>query len=272
MAGRIIASIVFLPCFILITRSGGVYFMGLIALVVLTACAEFFTLVRGRGARPWAKTGTIAALGMLAMAFWGQEHHAMLLIGALTAALLVAQLTRRDGHGALLDVASTLLGVVYVGWLGSHFVLLRELPVTTGQPYATGAQAVFLAVSITWAGDTGAYFVGSSLGRTPLLPRVSGKKTWEGAVGGLAAGVVAAFIARATFAPFLPGAILTGAIGAAVPAVGTLGDLAESLIKRDAHVKDTAPTIPGHGGVLDRFDSLLFTAPILYYFLKLFIF
>jgi phosphatidate cytidylyltransferase len=109
------------------------------------------------------------------------------------------------------------------------------------------------------------------IGRTPLLPRVSSKKTWEGAFGGVLFAALAGWIASQTFAPYLdaPRAI---AVGGLVSLVGLLGDLFESMLKRDAEVKDTSRIIPGHGGVLDRFDSLLFTVPLIYYFLKFVIF
>jgi phosphatidate cytidylyltransferase len=134
-----------------------------------------------------------------------------------------------------------------------------------------GASFVFLAVVVTWAGDTGAYIVGKTLGKHPLLPRVSEKKTREGSVGGLVFSVAAVLLAKHTFAPYLElwQALLLGVMAGAM---GQLGDLCESLVKRDLNVKDASDTIPGHGGILDRFDSLLFTAPLTYYFIKFVVF
>jgi phosphatidate cytidylyltransferase len=130
---------------------------------------------------------------------------------------------------------------------------------------------VFLAFAVTWSADTGAYLVGSVFGRRPLLPRVSRHKTWEGALGGVGFGALAGYLASRTFASYLtPGWGV--ALGAVAAAVGLLGDLFESMLKRDAEIKDTSRVIPGHGGVLDRFDSLLFTVPLIYYFLKFVIF
>jgi phosphatidate cytidylyltransferase len=164
-------------------------------------------------------------------------------------------------------VATTILGVIYVGFLSSHIVLLRELPLQTGNAYATGSSFVFLAFVVTWASDTGAYFVGTLLGRHPLLPRISRNKTREGAVGGVLFAILGALVARYTFAPYMDlwQAVLLGILGSVV---GMAGDLVESMLKRDVDVKDASETIPGHGGVLDRFDSLLFTAPLIYYILK----
>ena len=130
---------------------------------------------------------------------------------------------------------------------------------------------MFLAFAVTWAADTGAYLVGSLLGRRPLLPRVSRHKTWEGAVGGVVFAALAGWVASVTFAPYLLPAWGI-ALGAVAALVGLLGDLFESMLKRDAEIKDTSRVIPGHGGVLDRFDSLLFTVPLIYYVLKFVIF
>jgi phosphatidate cytidylyltransferase len=126
---------------------------------------------------------------------------------------------------------------------------------------------------MAWGCDTGGYFVGMVLGRRKLFPRVSPAKSVEGAIGGFVTAVGAAFLGRAWFVrdpwgePILS-VSQTLALGALVGVGSQLGDLVESLIKRDAHVKDTSDTIPGHGGVLDRFDSLLFSAPVTYYFLR----
>jgi len=160
---------------------------------------------------------------------------------------------------------------VYVAYLGSHLVLLRELPLQIDRPYELGARFVFLAFAVTWASDTGAYVVGSLIGKRPLLPRVSRSKTWEGAVGGVVFAALAGYLASITFASFLP-PLWAVALGAMCSVIGLLGDLFESMLKRDAEIKDTSQIIPGHGGVLDRFDSLLFTVPLIYYFLKFVIF
>jgi phosphatidate cytidylyltransferase len=195
----------------------------------------------------------------------GLYANLFLIVTMLT--IMTLELTRRDGKNAIYHVATTLLGVMYVAYLGSYLVLLRELPLATGRDYADGSSFVFLVFVVTWAGDTGAYIVGSTLGRHPLLPRVSAKKTIEGSVGGLVFAVGGAVAAAYTFAGYLD---VTHAVvlGVAAGVVGQLGDLFESLLKRDADVKDTSELIPGHGGALDRFDGLLFTAPLLYYYLK----
>ena len=164
-----------------------------------------------------------------------------------------------------------MLGVFYVAFLASHLVLLRELPLSVGLDYSKGSSFVFLAFIVTWACDTGAYFVGTLFGRHPLLPRVSEKKTIEGSIGGLVFAVAGALLGRAWFADYL-GLGQAVILALAVGVIGQVGDLVESMIKRDADVKDTSGLIPGHGGVLDRFDGLFFTVPLLFYYLKFVVF
>ena len=151
-----------------------------------------------------------------------------------------------------INVASAL----YLGFMLSHFVTLRELP--------SGMQWVIFAFGMTWIGDTSAYFVGRSIGRHKLWPRISPKKTWEG----LAGEIVACMIAGPLLGAWLVGInVWQGLlIGVLVAILGTFGDFAVSLIKRMAGAKDSGALIPGHGGVLDRLDSLMFTFPLITYF------
>ena len=140
-----------------------------------------------------------------------------------------------------------------------------------GTAYADGASFVLLAFFVTWSCDTVAFVVGRSFGRTRPWTRISPLKSVEGAVAGFAGAVAAAFIARAWFAPYL-GRLDAAAIGVLVGIFAQVGDLVESLLKRDARHGDSSDLIPGHGGVLDRFDSLYFGAPVIFYYLKIAVF
>jgi phosphatidate cytidylyltransferase len=157
-------------------------------------------------------------------------------------------------------VGFAVLGAVYPGLLISALVPLRQFP--------NGFWWVFLALTVTWANDTGAYFAGRGLGRHKLYPRISPSKTWEGALGGSLASVVGACIVQQLCLPSLSlaGAMLIGA-GAAV--LGPVGDLSESMLKRAFGAKDSGRLLPGHGGLLDRVDALLFNAPFVYLCAKL---
>lgn len=270
LAWRIAAAALFIPCFWIIVRRGDLYWLLLVDLIILTASLEFFGLLKHKGFRPMTLLGTVAALALSWYAYWRAGVYANFLLALAILSLMTVELTRRSVEQAVTNISSTIFGVLYIGWLGSHFVMLRELPRLSGLDYSVGADFVFVAFLLTWAADTGAYAVGRAIGRTPLFPRVSPKKSREGALGGLLFAIVAGVVAQATFADYLSQAMMVGlAVTAAV--AGMTGDLVESLIKRDTQVKDSGGSIPGHGGTLDRFDSLLFSLPLIYYFHKFFV-
>lgn len=264
---RVIVSIVFVPCIYIITRTGGFHFLALINLMIFIGMLEFYNMMEWKGIRPYKGIGILCALALSWYVFFRNGVYANLLLTLVFLAIMCLELTRKKGQMTIFHIATTIFGVIYVSFLGSHLLLLREFPMELNIDYGSGSSFVFLAFLVTWSGDTGAYIVGKSIGKHPLLPRISEKKTIEGAIGGIACSLTSAIIARYTFASFLETwhALLIGMIGALF---GQLGDLVESMLKRDAQVKDASATLPGHGGVLDRFDSLLFTAPLIYYFLK----
>jgi phosphatidate cytidylyltransferase len=155
----------------------------------------------------------------------------------------------------------SLFGVVFIGWSLSHLVLLRNLP--------AGKWYIFFLCVLIWAGDSVAMYVGRGIGRRKLAPTISPGKTWEGAVGGVVGCVLTAMLSSHVLVPHLSfwhSAVLGGIISVAAQ----ISDLAESLIKRYAGVKDSGELIPGHGGILDRIDSILFAAPLLFYTVNLF--
>lgn len=264
---RVAASLVFIPCFIVITDTGGYHFIAFVNLLVFIGMWEFYRMLEIKGIHPYKTLGIVCGLVLNWYVFFRNGMYANLFLTLALITLMCLELTRKESRMAVYHISATVFGVVYVAFLGSHLILLREYPLMVSMDYGLGASFVFLTVVITWAGDTGAYVVGSTLGRHPLIPRISGKKTREGSLGGLAFSIAAAIVAQQTFAPYLN---LWQAIvlGFTAGVFGQLGDLFESLVKRDLDVKDTGATIPGHGGVLDRFDSLLFTAPLTYYYIK----
>jgi phosphatidate cytidylyltransferase len=162
-----------------------------------------------------------------------------------------------DLDDALPSSAVAVLATLYVGMLGGSLIRLR-----TDFP-ADGPHLVFFLLIVVWIGDAGAYYFGRAFGKHKLSPRISPKKTIEGGIGGVLTSVVAAVAIHFTFFPHMPllHAILAGVV---LSICGVIGDLAESMWKRSAAVKDSGTLIPGHGGFLDRFDSIFFTAPILY--------
>ena len=278
----------FVPLLWLLARVGGIAWLGFVAVQTLLGLEEFYRMARAKGLEPVRWLGFAGALALLVLAYRPQTPNASLLAtGALL--LLLALALRRGGQPRVLESAAvTAFGVFYVGWLSAHFVLLRELPWRAGLAYRDGSSLVLYAFLVTWSCDTGAYLTGRFFGRTRPWTTISPRKTLEGALGGFVFALAAAQIGAATFLrsegghaagdPLAgPGfALLTWphalAIGALVGVCGQVGDLVESLFKRDTMSGDSSDLIPGHGGVLDRFDSLYFGAPIVYHYLRAVIF
>ena len=204
-------------------------------------------------------------LGMAIIA--GAAHMGAASAGFVLAvlALCICHLYRRPP--TISGVVAETFGLLYVGFLGSHVIQLRALPAGSGH-------IILLFVSV-WLTDTGAYLVGSGFGRWKLSPRLSPRKTVEGAVAGLLFAAMGAAMLKqmqiSGHGPPMPPYTMLQYIGVAVLAsmVGQTGDLVESALKRDAKIKDSGALFPGHGGLLDRCDSLLFAAPVLYYCAKL---
>jgi len=261
------SGIVFVPLLILLARAGGLAFTGFVALQVTLGLIEFYRMMSGKGLEPDTRLGICAGLGVLWVALHPHGSQGGLLATAFVLLVLALSLRSAPRPRQVESMAVTLFGVLYVGWLSSHFVLLRELPWRAGTDYALGASFVLLAFLVTWSCDTGAYLVGRLWGRSRPWTTLSPRKSVEGAVGGFVCAVGASYWARAWFAPYLSLGD-AAALGMLVGVFAQVGDFVESMLKRDARHADSSDLIPGHGGVLDRFDSLYFAAPIVFYYLK----
>ncbi|NOT34074.1 MAG: phosphatidate cytidylyltransferase [Candidatus Eisenbacteria bacterium] len=268
---RIASGVLFVPLLLFLNQLGGFAFFTLVALVVAAGLIEFYTMMRGRELRPYRRLGLASALALLWVCAHPETPYVTFLATSGVLLVLALELRRPEATRRIEDIAVTWFGVLYVGWLSAHLVLLRELPWQSGLPYADGARFVALAFALTWSCDIGAFAVGRALGRTRPWSRISPRKSLEGAAGGLTAAALAAFACRATFAPFLSW-LDALALGLLAGVFSQVGDLVESLLKRDARFGDSSELIPGHGGVLDRFDSLFFAAPVVYYYLRLVVF
>jgi phosphatidate cytidylyltransferase len=234
-----------------------VMFTAVVAVVGGLSLHELYRLCFPPTSRPLA--ALIGLFGCVAL-IAGPHEPALVPAALLIAVMAVLSLP------VLLDVplsenlrqsAIVLTGMLYVGLTLSYLVLLRLLP--------QGEFLVLFLLLVTWAADTGAYYVGTLYGRRRLAPRISPKKTVEGLAGGLAGATIVACTARWTFVPDLSVAD-TLVLAVLLTLAGLWGDLVESAIKRSAGVKDSGGLLPGHGGMLDRLDSLLFTAPAFYYY------
>lgn len=260
---RILPALIFIPLFYALVRYGPpIAFFALVTGASLCALAEFYKL-HFRGERVPLEIGL--GLGLLALMLAGLQWPGLISLRtaclAILAAVLASRLAtpREIAHG-LVDSAVLVFGVLYVGLTLGTLLSTRSLP--------EGEWLIFFLFLVTWAGDTGAYYAGMTLGRHKLAPVVSPNKTIEGLVGGLLLALVVAFLARAWFLPsFSPADCLATAL--LLTGAGVVGDLTESVLKRSAGVKDSGGIIPAHGGMLDRLDSLLFAAPAFYYYVIL---
>ena len=232
----------------------------LLLVLVLVASGEFFRLARRRGVRPYPLVGFVAVAAFFAIAYGDAERLPRQAPAVVAGTLVVAAMTavlRRHREGATLGVATTVLGAVSVGLLGSYMVVLREL----------GFRVVLVFGLMVILNDAGAFFSGRSLGRHPMMPGISPDKSWEGLAGGTLATLIVALIAAWKLSPpFTLGRSLI--LGVLVAVAAPAGDAIESAMKRDAGLKDSGGAIPGHGGALDRLDSLLVSAPVFYYALQ----
>ncbi|HLO01883.1 MAG TPA: phosphatidate cytidylyltransferase [Symbiobacteriaceae bacterium] len=258
---RIATALVGIPLFLGALYVGKWPLFALVAGMGLVGFFEFTRILRAKGVQVAEGVGYAGVLGLL---LWAQMAPASsaLLGGILTAVILLSLLWLLKGfpERTWLEATATVGGVVYTGFLLSHLLLLRNLG--GGSGWDLGLGWVALAFFCTWSADSFAYFAGRAFGRRKLAPKISPGKSVEGFFGGL----VGAVIVGALWAPVIDQTRLLGAgVGLAVALIAPVGDLAESALKRYAGVKDSGKLLPGHGGVLDRFDSSLFVLPVVYY-------
>jgi phosphatidate cytidylyltransferase len=269
-----------IPLALIIIWLGGWFLAGFVALIAAGAALEFYRLAAQRGVHAFRLAGAfLAAVPVLAAAAVDSPDFAVAVSWRIFIAtsLVVATLAifRRGVDGApLAATATTIFGALFTGGTLAYAVFLREMNVPVVNTAAldwVGPALLTFPLVLTWVSDTAAYFGGRTFGRRKLMPSVSPGKTVEGAI----AGVAGTVIAGAVYAHFVLGAwiglpltLLFGAVAGLIASpVAQLGDLVESLLKREAGVKDSGALLPGHGGVLDRFDSLFFTIPVMYWLL-----
>ena len=262
---RVLSAVVFLPVFwVIVKKLGSGPYVLLLLAAALLGLFEMYGLAAARGMRVHRLLGVVVAVMVLASFALPGVRLEYALVFALMA-FPIASLARGGDWGPSLgEIGATLFASTFIGVFFGYLLALRHL---TDSPRGdeNGSDLVFLLFFVVWAGDTAAYLTGRYLGRRPLAPRVSPKKTIEGAIGGILGSVLAAFVARAWFMHRLE-PVDALVLGVVLGSVGLVGDLVESMLKRGAGVKDSARLVPGHGGLLDRVDSLLYAAPVLYYY------
>jgi phosphatidate cytidylyltransferase len=276
---RVAVAAIGVPLAVLILYLGGWIMAAALAALAAGGAAEFYRLARQRGVRPFAIAGAaLAAVPvLLTMVTEAPESWTLRVFVAAALVFSAAAIFRRGVDGSPLTVMSvTVFAALFTGGTLLYAMLLRTMPVPAAvaewQNWVGPALLAF-PMTLTWMGDTFAYFGGRAFGKHKLIPAVSPAKTVEGAL----SGVIGTTIVGALYAQFVLGAWLgvpvsamTGAlIGLVISPIAQIGDLAESLLKREAGVKDSGTLLPGHGGVLDRFDAQFFSIPITYWLLTL---
>jgi phosphatidate cytidylyltransferase len=262
---RLLSAVVLIPVVAAVTYSGGWVLAGALVLVAVRAAYEMLHLTQVAGYRPSLAASSLVITALLLSARLPRFELLGLVLTASVMGTLVWQLFRPAEGQPTQSWALSLGAGLWLGWLSSHFVLLRDFSPAFG--LGVGTRWLTLVFLVTWINDTAAYAVGKTLGRHPCSRYLSPKKTWEGTIGGWFGGLAATALLGHWLVglPWIHGLILGALIATAAP----FGDLAKSMIKRQAGVKDFSSLIPGHGGMFDRIDSLLFVAPVVYYYATL---
>jgi phosphatidate cytidylyltransferase len=241
-------------------------FAGSIILLIGIGLFEFFEMVSRKGILVYRYFGIIT--GCLVpfttyMQLTPSAEMEFVLVTAVCLCVFLLQFTRRNTEQALVGIATTILGIFYIGWFFSYMIKLRMLPPLN----MDGRMLILYLIIVTKSGDIGAYIAGSLFGKHQLIPRISPKKSIEGTI----AASIVSFALAILFRGLLPSVSIVNicAIGLLLSITSQVGDLSESLIKRDCKVKDSGRIFPGLGGILDMIDSLIFNAPIFYFYLRL---
>ncbi len=267
---RIVSAAVAIPILLFtIWSSVPYYFAALAAVAVIIGLHEFYNLAEKVDCQPHPLPGYLAGLGIIAVFVFGTIEEIIPVLAALVICSFALSLANPDDlKTALVSVSATVLSVAYIALLAGFLVGVRMLTDTPQTPkLASKLLTMFFAMVIFT--DTGAFYAGRNFGRHKLAPRISPGKTIEGFIGGLLAAIGAGALCKYTFFPEI-NLLHALILGALIGLIGPVGDLAESMLKRGSDVKDSGAIMPGHGGILDRVDSVLFCAPLLYFYYRIF--
>jgi phosphatidate cytidylyltransferase len=259
---RIIVSVIAIPAIVLACYFGEYYFFAFVLGIGIISYYEFWLFVKNKDINANLIFGIISVGVIITNSYKSFIAYYPLLITILLLLTIIELF--RNKKSAIINLGTTLLGILYFGLFASALLSIREMYQVD---YTQGGLLIISIFASIWICDSAAFFGGTALGKHKLFPRVSPDKSWEGAIFGLLFAVIAMVISKAIVLDFLSWFdVIT--IGLIVGIIGQIGDLIESLFKRDAGVKDSSALIPGHGGIFDRFDSLLYTAPAVLLYIK----
>lgn len=266
---RTLVGIVGIPIIFGSIYLGNYFFLTLILIIQCVALYELFNLLESKSIKPLRIVGFVSLIS-ITLSFYFLSPNGILCVMVLSFVLCLLGGLFRPVEGATKDIAATVFSYLYLSLL-SCFILIRNQAFTNPYPEYNFGKLIMLVFIAIWVCDTFAYLFGSMLGKNPLFKRVSPNKTWEGGIAGLLGAILTVYFLCALWIPEM--SLLSRIIiGFIVGFFGQLSDLIESLFKRDAGIKDSSNILPGHGGFLDRFDSPILIAPILYVYLNLLFF
>ena len=262
---RVLVSIVAIPLVLALCYYGKLYFLFFILGIGGLAFYEFSNMSLNKNNKRSLLIGISSVVAVIINSYYHfTEFYILILIIIL---LLTITELFRNKESAINNLGSSLLGILYLGFFSSSIVRIREY--FPGENYSSGGLLIISILVTIWICDSAAFFVGTAIGKHKLFPRVSPKKSWEGAIAGFLFSIVAMISAKFILLDILS-LVDVIIIGLIIGVFGQVGDLIESLLKRDAGIKDSSQIIPGHGGIFDRFDSLIYTAPIIFIYLNFF--
>ncbi len=264
-SARVLVSIIAIPFILAATYIGKLFFFIFVLGIGLISFYEFSGLLKNKGANPGIWLGYAGVILLIASnyIFFADTLSLLILFVIIVSAV---ELFNNSGS-ALYNLGGLLLSTLYVGFFAGSLVGIREFYPRIGDLYLRGGYIIISMLASIWLCDSAAYYGGTKFGKHKLFPRVSPKKSWEGAIFGFVFAVITMILAKFLLLEFLNWTAVIS-FGIIIGVVGQVGDLVESLFKRDAGVKDSSALLPGHGGIFDRFDSLLFTAPLILLYLK----
>jgi phosphatidate cytidylyltransferase len=287
---RLLTASVLVPSVLWLIAQGGLWVVGTVVIITLLAQREFYGMIEDKGAHPIVGFGLAAGAALPVVAYLGNEYHTTVLMTVTLLVVMILQLGRRQITEALASISGTFVGICYVGWLLSHVIVLREFHDVIVARYSEAVAArlsivddtgafllTYTLAAVVWS-DAGAYFAGRAYGKRKLAPRISPGKTVEGAIGGVVGGTLCGLVFKGIFDLWWPelsavlGWVAVLFFGILLSVIAIVGDLVESLLKRDAQVKDAGALLPGMGGVLDRIDAPLLAIPVFYYAMLFYVF
>ncbi|MBM4175365.1 MAG: phosphatidate cytidylyltransferase [Ignavibacteria bacterium] len=266
VVARVTVALITIPFLLGISYLGGWFFFSLVAAITILSLYEFYKLTEKKTALPNYFLGITFSICTLLLFFYQRSDQFISLIFIFIVLSSFFELFKKENN-SISNLSVTIFGAIFISFFFSTLIGIRELFSNYGSMYySRGGLVVITILAAIWICDSAAYFGGTAIGKRRLLERISPKKSWEGAIFGFVFAILTVIAAKFLILDFFNWSDVLF-IGLIVGTIGQMGDLVESMIKRNAGVKDSSNLIPGHGGVYDRFDSLLFVSPFIYFYL-----